>query len=153
MENYFSFDAAYLARLRDRDQSTLDHFCEYFYLPVRNKVKHNFPGRDIDDVVQDVFVAAIARIDRGEPRDPQKLPGYVFGVCRHLILREFSGRKRVPIADVEISGFADLQASIETRLIQDLNRRRVQRILARLSERDREAINREFMLINNKRLI
>ena len=77
----YTFDAEYLARLRARDPGTLAHFYDFFKLPVRNKIRHRCRWEDADDLVQDVFVAALKRIDAGEPEDPAKLPVYILGIC------------------------------------------------------------------------
>lgn len=148
MDSYFSFDAAYLARLRARDDNTFNHFYEYFYIPIRNRVRRSVPNQDADDLVQEVFAAVIIQIDAGQPREPQKLPGYVFGICRNMTFQEWDqkAKNKSAAASTELSRLADLQATIEARLIRSLDVDLVQFVLQRLANSYREAINREFVL-------
>ncbi len=71
LDSYFGFDAAYLARLRARDQRTFYHFYEYFYIPIRNRVRRSVRNQDADDLVQEVFTAVIAEIDAGNRAYPK----------------------------------------------------------------------------------
>lgn len=148
MDSYFSFDAAYLARLRARDDGTFTHFYEYFYIPIRNRVRRSVRSQDADDLVQDVFAAVIAQIDAGQPREPHKLPGYVFGICRNMTFQEWDqkAKHKGAAATVDFSKLADLQATIEARLIRSLDGDLVQFVLQRLANSYREVINREFVL-------
>jgi RNA polymerase sigma factor (sigma-70 family) len=142
----FTFDAEYLVRLRDREPGTLAHFCDFFYLPVRNSVRHRVTVERADDLVQDIFVATLTRIDAGEPNDPSKLPGYVFGVCRNVLLQGWrKARKHLPV-DIDLSFFPDLEDRADVRLIKELDKRVVQNVMQRLAGRDRDAINRVFFL-------
>jgi len=109
-------------------------------------MRHSFRRQDADDLVHDVFVAALTRIDAGEPRDPQKLPGYVFGVCRNVILKGWDENRKRATVDADLSLFADLIASAEAQLIRELDARLVRWILQKLSTRDRDALNRIFFL-------
>jgi RNA polymerase sigma factor (sigma-70 family) len=142
----FTFDADYLTRMRAKDKDTLNHFYKYFSIPVRNKVAHSVAREDIDDIVQDVFAVVLARIDAGEPREPEKLPGYVFGICRNLILHEYDRKKNPPIPDMDMASFADLRESVEEHLIRGWPKGRCQFILSKLPARYREAIQRVYVM-------
>ena len=141
-----NFDAAYLVRLRDRDPGTLDHFCGYFHMRIRSFALHNLPNGMANDFVQDVFVAVLTRVDAGEPQDPGKLPAYVYGVARLLVLRGYRvlGRDKTRVADVDPSLFPDLQDRADIRMIRELNAGLVRRLIGKLSARDRDAIERVF---------
>jgi RNA polymerase sigma factor (sigma-70 family) len=144
--DHFNFDAEYLVRVRERDPVTLAHFCDFFYLPIRNHVKHKLPRGPVEDIVQDVFVAALKRIDAGAPEDPCKLPGYLFGISNLLILRGISHIQRDNVVDIDPSLFADASDRADVQVIKGLNQALVQRVVRKLSSRDREAINRVFFL-------
>jgi len=149
----FIFDDDYLARLRAKDRQTQNHFYDYFYIPIRNKVRHSFHGPDSDDVVQDVFAKAFERIDAGEPREPHKLPGYLFGICHNLLLQEYSRRRNQgAVTDVDMSKFEDRRESIEARLISKLDKSRVEFILEKLPQRYREAIERVYLWEQDRRM-
>jgi len=141
--------------MRDRDPSTLAHFCDYFYLPIRNKVRHRFPRDVSDDLVQDVFVAALTRIDAGEPEHPQKLACYLFGICDKLILRVWR-RERFnnPVVDFDPSLLPDARDRADIQLMKHLDERRVHRTLENLSSpRDRDALNRVYLLQEDRETV
>jgi len=141
----YTFDSEYLTRLRARDSGTVAHFCDFFYLPVRNKIRHKSRSEDAADLVQDVFVAALKRIDAGEPEDPAKLPGYIFGICNRVILQHWSGKKsRKDVVDLDAVVLKDLRESADVMLSNELQARRVREILQRLPARYRDAINRIY---------
>lgn len=145
MDN-FEFDTEYLVRLRDRDPGTLAHFCEFFHLPIRNHIRHKFPYDSGDDLVQDVFVAALKRIDAGEPQDPTKLPGYVFGISNRLILQGYRAIRKDEPVDVDPSLLPDVKDRADVQVIKALDQLMVRRLVLKLSSRDRDVINRLFFL-------
>lgn len=149
MDKNFVFDTAYLALMRARDPVTLDHFYNYFYLAIRNKVRHLSRNEDSDDLVQDTFAAVLTQIDAGQPREPHKLPGYIFGVCHNLILQHYNQNrkaKELAVPSVDLSGFPAIQESIEASLIKDLDVAPVNFILQKIPDRYREAIERDLFL-------
>jgi RNA polymerase sigma factor (sigma-70 family) len=147
----FSFNAAYLVRLRDRDPSTLAHFCDFFYLPIRNRIRHKITRDRADDLTQEVFLAALGRIDAGEPQDPQKLPGYVFGICSNLIMQGWRHKPTDIPVDADLSILPDVKERADARLLRELDGRMVHRILEKLSARDRDAIHRVFFLQQDRK--
>ena len=146
LDTQFTFDAEYLARMRARDPATLKHFYEYFALPIRNKVAHSVPFKDVEDLVQDVFAAVLSRIDAGEPREPAKTPGYVLHTCQHLIYHHWRREKKDSVLIPEVPEFVDLRESVEARLISSLSSQPVKQIMEQLPARYREAIHRKFVL-------
>jgi RNA polymerase sigma factor (sigma-70 family) len=143
-----NFDADYLARLRARDPRTQDHFYGFFKTPIRNYIKHRVRWEDTDDLVQDVFAAALEQIDTGQPEVPEKLDCYIMGICRNKVFRYWrpNFEDQVDPAD---QAFVDLVESIEGRLIkkaiQDAEHAKIQRVLARLVARYREVITRVYL--------
>ena len=135
-------DAAYRLRLRERDVPTVTHFTDFFYVPIRNKIRHGVSSKQADDLVQDVFVAIFSRIDAGEPQDPAKLAGYVFGICRHILLRNWDPKRHINLVDADLSLFADARDRADIRLIKKLDQGLVHRIIQRMQPRDREVIER-----------
>ncbi len=144
--DHFNFDADYLVRVRRRDPATLAHFCDFFFLPIRNHVRHKLPRGPVDDIVQDVFLAALKRIDAGEPKEAGKLPGYLFGISNLLILRGIGAIRRDNVVDIDPALFADAKDRADVQVIKGLNQTLVQRVVRKLSSRDRDAINRVFFL-------
>jgi RNA polymerase sigma-70 factor (ECF subfamily) len=140
----YTFDAVYLTQLRARESGTLAHFYDFFYLPVRNKMRHKCRWEDADDLVQDVFVAALKRIDAGEPEDAAKLPAYVFGICNRVLLRHWDGPGKNEV-DLESLVLTDVQEAADVRLEKDLQVRKLRQALDRLPPNDRDALDRAYL--------
>jgi RNA polymerase sigma-70 factor (ECF subfamily) len=102
----------------------LTRFGEALARFVRRRVRN---AADADDVLQD----ALARLHAGLPtlRDPEKLPGWIFGVARRAVLDHYRRRKTAPLErDVEAPpAKADLAACLEP-------------LAGTLPEADREAL-------------
>ena len=79
----------------------------------------NKVGRDVDDLVQQTFLAVV----EGRDRVTQGFRPYLFGVARNRLMRHF--RDRGPIKDESI---ADLHATM-TSVAESLARKREQRLL------------------------
>jgi len=139
-----NFDAAFLVRLRDRDPASLNHFYEYFQVQIRSYALHNLRSGMADDFVQDVFVAVLTRVDAGEPQDPSKLPAYVFGIARRLVFRRYDLRANPRPAEIDTALLPDLRDGADMGMIRKLNARLIRRLVARLSARDRDVIDRVF---------
>jgi RNA polymerase sigma factor (sigma-70 family) len=140
----YTFDAEYLARLRARDPDTLAHFYNFFKVPVRNKIRHRCRWEDAGDLAQDVFVAALKRIDAGEPEDPRKLPVYILGICKRMLLRHWDDPGKNAV-DVETVALADAQETADIRLDDELQARRVRQLVQELPPRYRDAIEQVYL--------
>jgi RNA polymerase sigma factor (sigma-70 family) len=139
----YTFDVEYLRRLRARDASTLAHFCEFFYLPVRNKARHKCRRcQDADDLVQDVFLAALKRIDAGEPKDPAKLANYVFGICSKVLLRDWSKRHEENFVDLDTVVLKDVKEGADVLLEKESQARMSVEALNKLPPKHRDPIER-----------
>ena len=140
----YTFDAEYLARLRARDPVTLAHFSDFFKLPIRNKIRQRCRWEDAEDLVQDVFVAALKRIDAGEPEDPAKLPVYILGICKRTLLRHWDNPGRNAV-DVETVALADVQETADVRLDCELQARRVREVVSKLPPKYRDAVEYVYL--------
>ena len=137
----YTFDAEYLARLRGRDPDTLAHFHNFFKLPVRNKIRQRCRWEDADDLVQDVFVAALKRIDAGEPADPAKLPVYILGICKRTLLRYWDNPRKNDV-DIETVALTDARETADVRLDDELQARRLRELVSKLPPKYRDAVER-----------
>lgn len=135
------FDAEYLARLRARDPDTLADYYNFFNLPIRNMIRHRCRWEDADDLVQDVFLAGLKRIDAGEPEDPAKLAAYMSGICRRMLLRHWDDRGKNDV-DIEDVVLTDDRETAEVRLDDELQVRRLRQVISELPPRYRDVIER-----------
>ncbi|MBV8071371.1 MAG: sigma-70 family RNA polymerase sigma factor [Acidobacteriaceae bacterium] len=149
----FCFNEHYLTCLRTRDASTLSHFYDYFRTPIRAKLRSHFPWDLAEDLSQDVFVAALERIDQGEPSEPGKLPGYIAGICRNVIYRTLQDKAHNQTTDIDCFDCPDSRPSAETRMVNQSEIKQVQKILRGLRRRDREVLVRIIYYGQDRRQI
>ena len=97
-------------------------------------------GLDTGDIVQDVLLRAIGRLDTFEPRQQQALRAYLRQAVRNRINDVLRSAERtglsVDIEDVDLPSSASPLADA----IGNDNRRRYQTALSRLDDEDRELI-------------
>ena len=142
-----TFDDQYLARLKARDQETQNHFYQYFSLPIRTFMRVRFRWEDAEDLTQQVFLAALEKIDAGALREAAKLPGYVIGISRHICrqhIRKVGQHRLAEKADVDVSQLSARETSAETNVITRQLVRAMSQIVEQLPARDREALMREL---------
>jgi RNA polymerase sigma-70 factor (ECF subfamily) len=119
--------------------------------------RQNIP--DIDDKIQEVFLATLVAIKAGELRDPTRLAGFIIGIARNLI---YSTIRQLAVSRVrEVGGDANGLDSYVLYNIPALslspyalleNKQRIDEIkqaLATLCERDREIITRFYLQEEN----
>lgn len=141
-----TFDDQYLARLRARDKEAVDQFYQSFYLPIRNFMRMRFRWEDADDLTQQVFLAALEKIDSGAPRDAKKLPGYITGISKYISRQHTRhiGHDRLAETDFDFSRLSGTEASTEASLITKQLVRVMSNIVEQLPSREREALRREL---------
>ena len=65
----FEFTEAYVARLRNRDSATWQHFQNFFRPRIAAKIRAKFPWDLAEELSSEIILAVIESIDRGEPRE------------------------------------------------------------------------------------
>jgi RNA polymerase sigma-70 factor, ECF subfamily len=81
----YTFDAAYLARLRARHPETLAHFGAYFTRLLTIKLRSaGLPKSGGDDVRQETLLRVLNAVQADKVEEPEKLGPYVFSVCKHV---------------------------------------------------------------------
>ncbi len=94
---------------------------------------------DAEDVVQDVFIALFQHLQRGRPAD--NLPAWLFQVAHNLGLRQRRRGRRLwgllTVTGTPSNDRVDPAASPEAQVADAEQRRRWQRVLQALPERDR----------------
>lgn len=95
-----------------------------------------------EDLYQDAFHLAIAKIRRGELREPAKLPGFLCHLARNLAVGYFRRQRQEERQDVlETLGCPDPAPSPLDRLLADERAAQIREVLAGLgSERDRKLL-------------
>jgi RNA polymerase sigma factor (sigma-70 family) len=89
-----TYDADFLARLRQRDPATCTWFV-YHFTPILD-VKLRYKFRDhctVEDLRHETFCRVFTLVDRDRVREPAKFGSFVRGVCECLILEYFHKKK------------------------------------------------------------
>jgi RNA polymerase sigma-70 factor (ECF subfamily) len=85
-------DAALVVRLQQRQPNAAALAWRRFHPMVRATVRRLLgPGRDEDDVVQEVFLRFFGAVPR--LREPELVRGFLFGVCVRTVRKEIRRRK------------------------------------------------------------
>ena len=111
--------------------------------------------RVMDDLYQDTFRLTIEKIRRGDPRDPERLPGFVAALARNLAIDHLRRRSRRKVEDVETAeSFADPGPSPLDRLLDRERAALARQVIDDLgSDRDREVLYRFYIAEEDKDVI
>jgi RNA polymerase sigma-70 factor, ECF subfamily len=109
----------------------------------------------VDDLYQDTFRLTIEKIRRGDPRDPDRLPGFVASLARNLAIDHLRRRARRRVEDVEAAeAFADPSPSPLDRLLDRERATLARQVIDGLgSDRDREVLYRFYIAEEDKEVI
>ena len=136
MVDLFSFDDAYVRRLRDGDPATELHYVHYFKVPLTLKLRRRrLQSSDIEDIIQITHVRVFEQL-RGEQgiRDGHGFGAWVHTTCTH-VAQEFERKRRETVElDNEFPSRGD---DALRELITKENRLRVRRVLQSLAGKDK----------------
>lgn len=137
-------DACALAtRIRAGDRSAEAEMVTRFGPGVAATLRRATRRRALaEDLYQDAFQLAIAKIRGGELREPAKLPGFLCHLARNLAVGHFRRHREQPSQDVlEARSCPDPAPSPLDRLLADERAAQIREVLAGLgSERDRKLL-------------
>jgi RNA polymerase sigma-70 factor, ECF subfamily len=144
---FFSFDDAYIARLRDGDRATEEHFAGYFgdllYLKLRTRLRS---PQLVEDVRQETLLRVLQTLRRkGGVEHPERFGAFVNAVCNNVMLEQFRAeRNHDPIGE-DHDEPVDRRVDLNRDLIDHDRKRQVERVLAEMPVKDRELL-RELLL-------
>jgi len=129
-----------VGRIRSGDEQAEARIVDLFSRPVRMMVRVRAGRRlEEDDVVQEVFVAALTSLRRGQLRDADRLGAFVAGIARNVINKRLRNTRRAavePLAGNAGAAVADLREEIARRE----RRASVRRALDDLAPEDRRIL-------------
>jgi RNA polymerase sigma-70 factor (ECF subfamily) len=144
---FFSFDEAYLKRLRERDFSTEQHFVAYFRQLLTIKLRSRLrSSQAVDDIAQETFLRVFKAMQaEGGIRQPERLGAFVNSVCNN-VLQEFyrSADHGAPIDD-DAPEPVDKVIDLEGFLVTKQTREQVRKVLGQLGEKDRQLLRSIFL--------
>src|SRR5258708_31624131 len=81
----FTFDEAYVVRLREGDPSTESHFIDYFSRLIQIKLRaRHLPPAIVDDLKQETFVPGVKTLrSQSGIHHPDRLGPFVNSVCNN----------------------------------------------------------------------
>lgn len=148
----FSFDDSYLQRLRDRDNLTERHFIAYFSKLLLIKLRSRLKSpQAVEDIRQETFVRVFKAVrSKGGVREPDRLGSFVNSICNNVLQEYFRSSARVIRLDDDAPEPLDPAIGMDQVLVTRQTVEKVQQILARLPEKDRQLLRAVIMEEKNK---
>ena len=143
----FTFDEAYVGRLREGDPSTESHFVEYFSELIQIKLRARFLAAEVvDDLRQETFARVMRSLrSEGGIRQADRLGPFVNSVCNHVLLEYYrSGLKNVPL-DANHLELPDKVLNLESLAILQETQQAVRNLLLQLPDRDQAILRAIFL--------
>ena len=144
---FFSFDEAYVDRLREGDPSTESHFVAYFSQLIQIKLRARYLSPEVvDDLRQETFTRVIRSLHSdGGIRQGDRLGSFVNSVCNHVLLEYFrSSSKNVPLESDHLE-LPDKMLNLESLAISEQTQRMVRSVLSQLPQRDQAILRAVFL--------
>ena len=144
---FFTFDNAYVERLREGDPSTEQHFAAYFGQLLHIKLRSRPLTTDkVEDLRQETFIRVIAALHReGGVRQPERFGAFVNSICNNVLLEYYrSSGKNQPMEDAHMD-IPDKVLNLEGMLVTKESAEHVRRILDGMPKRDRDLLRAIFL--------
>ena len=143
---FFTFDKAYVERLRSGDPSTEQHFVAYFEQLLRIKLRSRMLTSDkVEDLRQETFIRVIAAVRKDGVRQPERFGAFVNSICNNVLLEHYrSSAKNQPMEEVYME-IPDKILDLEGMLVTKESAQRVRRILDGMPKRDRDLLRAIFL--------
>ena len=144
---FFSFDEAYLKRLRERDFPTEQHFVAYFRKLLVIKLRSRLRGSQaVDDIAQETFLRVFKAMssERGI-RQPERLGAFVNSICNNVLQEFYRSSGHGAQLDDDMPEPVDKVLDLEGFLVSKETREQVRRVLGQLPEKDRRLLRAIFL--------
>ena len=144
--DFHQFNETYLHELRAQDVITEAHFVSYFSKILNNKLRRRLACPEhIKDVQQETLLRAWAAVRaEGGIRQPERFGAFVSSVCNNILLESYRTRARMkPLEDLQCDPM-DQSPAPDGMLLAAETRAQVQRVLAKLSAKDRNILHAIF---------
>ena len=143
----FSFDRAYVERLRDGDPSTEDHFVSYFEQLLRIKLRARMlPADTVDELRQETFSRVIAALRKqGGIQQPEGLGAFVNSVCNNVLLEFYRARSRTESLEDSHLQKTDKVLDLEGLLVTRQSDEHISHVLEGLPKKDQQLLRAIFL--------
>jgi RNA polymerase sigma-70 factor (ECF subfamily) len=143
---FFSFDEAYLQRLRERDFPTEQHFVSYFSQLLLIKLRSRLrSSQAVDDVRQETFVRVLKAVrTEGGIRTAGGLGSFVNSICNNVLLEYYRSSARGAPSHETPPDPPDESIDLDGMLVAKQTREHVKLTLSKLSEKERRLLRAMF---------
>jgi RNA polymerase sigma-70 factor (ECF subfamily) len=142
---FFTFDDAYLQRLRDRDLPTEQHFVGYFSQLLLIKLRSRLRSTQaVEDVRQETFVRVLKAVQTGGIRSAGGLGAFVNSICNNVLQEHYRTSARTTGAGDTAFDLPDQSIDLDGMLVARETREHVRHTLSMLSEKDRRLLRAMF---------
>ncbi len=143
---FFSFDEAYLQRLRDRDLATEQHFVAYFSQLLLIKLRSRLrSSQAVDDIRQETFVRVLKAVrTEGGIRTAEGLGSFVNSICNNVLLEFYRTSARGVPSDETPLDPPDETIDLHGMLVAKQTSEHVKVTLSKLSEKERRLLKALF---------
>ena len=143
----YSFDEAYLKRLRERDFPTEQHFVAYFRKLLVIKLRSRLRGSEaVEDIAQETFLRVLKAMssERGI-RQPERLGAFVNSVCNNVLQEFYRSSGHGTQLDEDTPEPIEQVLDLDGFLVSKQAREQVREVLALLPEKDRQLLRAIFL--------
>lgn len=143
----FSFDQAYLVKLRERDFRTEQHFVGYFRRLLLIKLRSRLGSSSaVDDICQETFVRVLRALQtEGGIRSPERLGAFVNSVCNNVLQEFYRASQHGDPSQTDAAEPTDPAVDMLATLVTQQTRMQVRQILLQLPEKDRRLLRSVFL--------
>jgi RNA polymerase sigma-70 factor, ECF subfamily len=134
-------------RVRSGDPSGMEELYQIFSKGLRYFLFRRIGPQDLEDRIHDIFLIVIQAIQRGDLRDPERLPGYIRTIAQRQVavyIDDVTRARRNRDTDTDVR-LSDRQPNPEWKVIDRENVEVAMRILRSLRSRDREVLVRFYL--------
>ncbi len=135
-------------RIRDGETDGMEELYQLFSKGIRFYLCRQLGPQELDDKIHDTFVVVVQAIRRGDLREPERLMGFIRTIVRRQVAAHIDKvvHKRKEQTELDTSSpLPDPRRNPEDTAIFHQKRELLRRVLAELTERDREILTRFYL--------
>lgn len=142
---------ALVKRIYEGDKESVEQLYRYFYGGIRLFLCRHLGAQELEDKVHDTFVIVLSAIQRGELRDPTRLPAFVRTVVKRQVANHIGHvvHERRDCVDIDSGSGAeqliDDRQSPEQQVICEEQVSIMRELLMQVDDRDRELLVRFYL--------
>jgi len=136
-------------RIRLSETDGMEELYQLFSKGIRFYLCRQLGPQELDDKVHDTFVVVVQAIRRGELREPSRLMGFVRTIVRRQVAAHIDKVVHTRRDQIDLDStvrLADPEENPEEKAMFSERTDLINRVLGELSDRDREILNRFYLL-------